>query len=161
MGNQYRIVLVAKPKSLDQCPVTFEIGALEVVQKPAATTNHLEETAATMMIFSVRAEVVGQVIYAFGQQSDLNTRRTCIGLVAVVLRYRRCFLECHVILFPSFQAISSKPRSLLDPMAPVKTYNGVGGGEAYLLARRPGPCSTAHQSASAKREEIIRGLSSA
>ena len=53
-------------------PVAVDVCALQVVQKTAALANHLEETAAAMVVLLVHAEMISQVVDALREQRDLN-----------------------------------------------------------------------------------------
>src|SRR6266571_1986698 len=68
--------LFADPKFLDQLPVPLRIPVLEIVQEASAGSDHLEQTAAGMMIFGVRVEVPGQILDPMAQYGDLDLRRT-------------------------------------------------------------------------------------
>src|SRR5437867_12613947 len=64
--------LFADPESLDQLSVALRIPVLEIVQEAAAGSDHLEQTAAGMMILGVRAEVPGQILDPVAQNRDLH-----------------------------------------------------------------------------------------
>jgi hypothetical protein len=53
--------LSAKAELLNQCAVTVHVFVLQVCQQLAALTDHLEQTAAGMVVFLVLPQVVRQV----------------------------------------------------------------------------------------------------
>ena len=60
------------------------IFALQIVQQAAALADQLEETAARVMIFRVRLEVLGEIADAFAENGDLNFRGAGVGVVRAV-----------------------------------------------------------------------------
>ncbi len=59
-------------------------------------TDHLKETAAAVIVLVVALEMLGEVSYSVGKDSDLNLGRTCVALMSCVL-FDNCllFLCCH------------------------------------------------------------------
>jgi len=77
--------LLPQAKLLDELPILVGIRTLEVVQQLAALADHLEQSAAGVMVFDVRFEVVCQPIDASRKQRNLNFRRTGITSYALML----------------------------------------------------------------------------
>src|SRR5574343_513020 len=67
--------LLAQAQLLDQCSVTLSVLALQVGQQALALVDHLQQTAAAMVVLGVGLEVRGQLVDAGGQQGDLDFRR--------------------------------------------------------------------------------------
>ena len=57
---------------------------LEVIEEFATAGSHLQEAAAAVEVFAMRAQVLGQVIDPGGQERDLDFGRTGILLVSFV-----------------------------------------------------------------------------
>ena len=89
---------------LNDLSVSVDIRALQVVQKTAALAYHLEEPTSAVVILFVRAEMVGQIIDAFGEQRHLNVRRSSVGCVDLILLDRRAFFKSHVLVCPDVAA---------------------------------------------------------
>ena len=68
-------------KSSDDSPVTLDIGGLEIVQKSAPLTDHLEQAAAGMIVLLVLLKMSGEVIDALSEESDLNLGRAGVTLM--------------------------------------------------------------------------------
>jgi len=60
----FMIGLVPQAQFLDDLPVSVDIRALQVVEQTATLTDHLAKPTATVVIFLVGAEVVGQIVDA-------------------------------------------------------------------------------------------------
>src|SRR5476651_1642002 len=58
---------------------------LEVIEQLAAAARHLQQAPAGMKVLPVGAQVLGGVVDARGEKSDLNLARTCVLLVDFVL----------------------------------------------------------------------------
>ena len=58
---------------------------LQVIEQLATAAGHLQETAATMKVFAVGAQVLGQVIDPGGEQRDLDVAGAGVLLVGFVL----------------------------------------------------------------------------
>ena len=78
------VMLLADAQAADQIGVALRVLALQVVQQAAALADQLEETAARVMIFRVRLEVLGEIADAFAENGDLNFRRAGVGFVRAV-----------------------------------------------------------------------------
>jgi hypothetical protein len=76
--------LLAEIQLLQQLVVLGKVVTLQVIEELAAAARHLEEAAAAMEVLAVRAQVLGQVIDASGEQRDLDFGRTGILIVSLV-----------------------------------------------------------------------------
>jgi hypothetical protein len=56
----------------------------KIIEELATTRCHLQKPAARVEVFAVRAQVLGQVIDASGQERDLDFRRAGILFVSFV-----------------------------------------------------------------------------
>ena len=63
----------------------IDVFFFQIVQKTSAGTDHLQKTAAGVMVLLIDLEVLVEVIDAFGQKRNLNLGRTRIALVQRVL----------------------------------------------------------------------------
>src|SRR4029079_19053282 len=82
------LVLVGLPPQaelLDAGAVALEVALLQVLQEPAPATDELEHAAARVVIFRVRAQVLGQLVDAGGEERDLHVRGAGVLAVAAVL----------------------------------------------------------------------------
>jgi len=61
--------------------VTIHIYGLQVIQQPAAFTDHHQQSPARTMVFLVLLQVLSQMVDPVGQQCNLHIGRACIPLV--------------------------------------------------------------------------------
>jgi hypothetical protein len=72
----------------DQPFVTGKVAGMQIVQQPTALAYQLEQAATRMMIFRVRAQMLGELLDARRQQRDLYLRRSAVvGSASVGLDY--------------------------------------------------------------------------
>src|SRR2546425_3820859 len=76
--------LFADPEFLDQFSVALRIPVLEVVEEAAAGSDHLEQTAAGMMVLCVRGVLPGQILDPVAQDGDLDLRRSRVRRVHLI-----------------------------------------------------------------------------
>ena len=67
---------------------------LEIIEELATAGSHLEKPAARVEILAVRAQVLGQVIDASGQERDLDFRRTGVLFVSFLFGDDFGFNDC-------------------------------------------------------------------
>jgi hypothetical protein len=89
------IRLVAKPKILNDLPVSVHVRAPKILEESAAPSHHFQEPLTAVMILLVDPEMLGEVIDAFREERDLNSGRTGVGLVTLETLDGRCFFESH------------------------------------------------------------------
>jgi hypothetical protein len=87
--------LVTEPELLNQLTVRVDIRPSQIVQQPATLAYHLQEATATVMVLSVLAEMLRQVIDAFSKDRNLNLGRPGVGFMGPMLLNRGRFVECH------------------------------------------------------------------
>ena len=80
----FRIFLLTDTQLSDQGTVTVDVLLLQVSQHRTALTNHLQQTAARVVILLVYLQVLGQLLDAGGQDCNLNLRGTGVGSVGTV-----------------------------------------------------------------------------
>jgi hypothetical protein len=64
--------LVSEPQFLNQQAVRLDIGPPQIIQESATLAYHLQEAAATVVVFAVITEMIREVIDALGQDRYLN-----------------------------------------------------------------------------------------
>jgi hypothetical protein len=77
--------LLADAEFRDDGLVALGIVFLKVVEQATPLADQHEKTAARAVVFLVRLEVLRQLAYAFGEQSDLDFRATGIARMRAVL----------------------------------------------------------------------------
>lgn len=83
--SDQRASLVSQSKVGDDLSVTIDIGAPEVIQKAAATSNHLQQSATTVVILRVGAEMISEVVDSCREKGDLNFGRSAVVFMYAVL----------------------------------------------------------------------------
>ncbi len=83
--------LLSDVQLFDDRAVTLDIGLLQVVQKVSSVTNHLQKSAAAVVVLVVGLEVLGQIVNSVGQNCDLYLGRTRVTLVRRV-GFNNCLL---------------------------------------------------------------------
>src|SRR5690348_576974 len=78
--------LFTQTESPDDLLVSRAVGAREVLEQMVALADHLQQPATRGVILLVRAEVLGQLVDARGQDRDLHFRRTGVFIVNLVIR---------------------------------------------------------------------------
>ena len=98
----FRIFLLTDTQLSDQGTVTVDVLLLQVSQHRTALTNHLQQTAARVVILLVYLQVLGQLLDAGGQDCNLNLRGTGVGSVGTVCldNGSLVFLTDHVGISP-------------------------------------------------------------
>ena len=76
--------LFAKAQLLQQLGIRGQVVLFGIVEEFATAGSHLQEAAAAMEVFTMRAQVLGQVIDAGGQERDLDFGRTGILVVSFI-----------------------------------------------------------------------------
>lgn len=79
-------LLTANAQALNQVLVSFRITAFQVFQKTAAAGNHRQQTTTGMMVFSVRLEMILELLNTLAEDCDLDFWRTGVRLVNAILR---------------------------------------------------------------------------
>src|ERR1051326_6285199 len=103
--------LAANAEFLKDRFVTFWAGIFQIRQKPTPLGHHDQQTSSRGMVLLVRLEMLRKLGETFAQQSNLNFRRSGVGLMGLIpcenlpFRFDR---QCHsrgvapCLLFISF-----------------------------------------------------------
>ena len=76
--------LLSQTQLFDDCTVAIDVLLLQVAQKVSSVTDHLQHTAAGVVILGVLLEVLVQFVDASGQNRDLYFGGTGVGFVGLV-----------------------------------------------------------------------------
>ena len=76
--------LVAETKVRNEPPIPFQIRTLQVLEEAAAASDHLQEAAATVMIFLMLVEVAPKLIDPGRQEGNLDRSAPTIFFVELV-----------------------------------------------------------------------------
>ena len=63
---------MAETQLVDELPIPFQVGALQVLQQAAALAHHFEEPSLPVVVLGVRPEVIGEAVDPLGEQRDLH-----------------------------------------------------------------------------------------
>ena len=77
--------LFAQIQLLQQFVVFWEVMIFQVIEQLSAPARHLQESAAGVEILPVGAEMLGQMVDARREESDLHLARTRVLFVDLVL----------------------------------------------------------------------------
>src|SRR4051812_35000173 len=77
--------LSAQAESLDDRPVTVDVGLREVVQKAATLADQQQQPSAAVVVVLVVAKVLGEVADPLRQQRDLHLGRAGVAVGGAVL----------------------------------------------------------------------------
>lgn len=83
-------LLVAEPQIRDKCSVLVHIRLPQIIQQPPALPDHLEQSAAGVMVLVMLLEMPHQIVDPLSEQSYLDASRPTIRLVRPVL-FDYCF----------------------------------------------------------------------
>ena len=67
------------------CAVAVDVGALQVLEQPAALAHQHQQPAARVVVLAVLAQVLGELVDARREQGDLDLGGPGVVLVAAVL----------------------------------------------------------------------------
>jgi hypothetical protein len=95
----FTLRLMAETQLFDERAVRRQIASLQIGQQPTTGSDHLEQSAAPVVILGVGPEVLGERIDSLREQSHLNLGRAGIGLVRLVLGDHRLLVETHSGVF--------------------------------------------------------------
>ena len=80
-----RQCLSADPKFRDDRAVTFDVGAVKVVEQAAALTDHLVHAKTAVIVLRMDFQVLGELTDALGEDGDLDLGGSGVGLVSAVV----------------------------------------------------------------------------
>jgi len=81
-------VLVTEPQFLNHAAIRLNIDAPQVAQKATPLAYHLQEAATAVVVLTMDAKVVREIVDTLGQHGDLNLGRAGVTLVLPVLLNR-------------------------------------------------------------------------
>jgi hypothetical protein len=90
-------VLVTEPQFLNKATIRLNVDAPQIAQKAAPLAYHFQEAAAAVVVLTVDAKVVREIVDTLGQHGDLNLGGAGVTLVLTVLLNRACFVERHFL----------------------------------------------------------------
>lgn len=76
--------LLTKSERLDRAEIHLSIRAGEILQEPVAAADHRKEASPRGVIFFVRVEMVLQCNNAISEDRNLDLRRPCVAIVALM-----------------------------------------------------------------------------
>ncbi len=79
------LTLLSEVQLLDDCTIAVDVNLLQITEEITSVTDHLQKTAAAVVVLHVGLQVLGQVVDAVGQNSDLNFGGTGVTLVDGIL----------------------------------------------------------------------------
>ena len=77
--------LAAQTKTLDERTVAVNVNTLEVSKETTTLTNHKKQATTAVVVVLVGLKVLGEVLDALAQNSNLNLRRTGVTWVCCIL----------------------------------------------------------------------------
>ena len=87
------VALAADPQFGDQRSVSLNIIAAEVIEQAPPTPDQHQQASPRVMILFMGLQVLGQVLNALGEQSDLHLSGPRVGVVPAVLSDRCSFVR--------------------------------------------------------------------
>ena len=76
---------MAEPELIDELTVSPQIGPLHIVEEPTAPADHLQQTAAAVIVLLVGTEMIRQIVDSLGEKRYLDPSGARIPLVRPVL----------------------------------------------------------------------------
>jgi hypothetical protein len=80
-----KLCLLPQAERFNQRPITRKVRALEILKQPAATANHLEQSAPRVVITAVGVKVAPELVDPMRQDGDLNRGTAAIFVVKTKL----------------------------------------------------------------------------
>ena len=112
-----RFFLLSEFERSNDRSVTLDVFGFEVVQKTAALTDHLQKTAAGVVIVLVHFEVFVEVVDALGEECDLDLGRTRVTLVCGKFRNDLCLVPFAFILLWKYSRCAKGNVESVSPRA--------------------------------------------
>ena len=85
--------LLTQAESFDNCTIAVDVAALQVVEQGATLTNETSQGTLGAVVLAVLLHVLGQVLDAVAEQSNLALSTTCVGLTLAILFKNLFFLS--------------------------------------------------------------------
>lgn len=77
--------LSPQAKLRDDLTISLDVFTADVVEKAAPFSHHYQQTATSVMVALVVAEMFGEMVDSLGEQSDLHLGRPGVALMQPVL----------------------------------------------------------------------------
>lgn len=90
--------LSPEAEALNERPVPAYVLFMDVSEQSAPPPNHLEEAAPRMVVLTMLAQVICDVVDSLRQNRDLHFRRARVAIVALVLLQDFFFLSLFQLL---------------------------------------------------------------
>jgi hypothetical protein len=84
--------LFSYSKLLDDVAVPIDVVPLQVIQKAPTLADHLEQTAAGMVVFLMKLKVLGEIPDLLAEDRYLHLRGTCVCRMQLVISDKTGFL---------------------------------------------------------------------
>jgi hypothetical protein len=95
---------VAKFQLFGNGLVSGQVGGVEVIQKTPALPDHFEEAAPGAVILDILLQMLGQVVYSFGEQGHLHISGPRVALMYLEPFYRLAFFHSLTVNLIRFNA---------------------------------------------------------
>ena len=110
--QQHWLASAADSQPLDDFLIAGLVATLDVIEKPAAQADHLEQAAPRMVVLLVGLEVIGQSVDALGEERHLDLGRPGVALLGCVFPdYFLLSLYAQRHRIP-FLGVGSRPRAV-------------------------------------------------
>ncbi len=97
-------VLATQSQFCNQGSVALHVLVLEVPKQSSTLTDHHEQTTPAVMVLLVDLQVLGEVVYALGQQCRLDLGRSRVGGMRAVFFYNSLRVVHEVFSYASKQS---------------------------------------------------------
>ena len=81
MAATYCQTLLTQTQPGDGCPVSLDIVLAQIGKEASSPANHLQQSASGVMIVTILAKVIRQLVDSLGQECDLNFRGSRVSFV--------------------------------------------------------------------------------
>ena len=79
------VVLLTQTESLDKFTITIDVLVVKVLKELTTTTYHLGQRTSGTEVLLVLLQVLGEVLNAISEESNLALNRTCVlGVLALL-----------------------------------------------------------------------------
>jgi hypothetical protein len=78
-------VLSAQPQIVDDGPISLDVVIFYIVEQPTPASDQHQQPATRMVVLGVNLQMLGEILDAVREQSDLNFRASRVAVVQFVL----------------------------------------------------------------------------
>ena len=93
------MILLSDTELCDDSSVALDVLLCQVIEHLSSLTDHLQQTAAAVVILLVDLQVLCELSDALCEDGDLNLRRTCVVVVQLIAFDDLCFLFFPIRIF--------------------------------------------------------------